>query len=420
MKLYQKSELKDSRIFFDKKPPMFLTMFILFILFMIIFAIWMSSWMSKSYIVEANGTITTTDNIYISALSDGVLTSLNSQEGTFVKKGDILFEISSGSEGVQYSALQKQISNTKDKISAINKYINSLNIHQNKMSNSGIEQEYYEKVRYYISSLEDENQTKENNQKSMKQKEEKKTKKEQEIQSLKDQIYKLKDTEEDKAKKEELNSSLETKQSELESLIEEINQLTQTSSSQAEQTKIQLISEAGNTRTALQSTLVELEGQLKAYQSQDALTTVKASQDGYVHYLSTIKEGVTIQKGQTVAEISTNKDDQMIVEAYIQATDISKVQLNNDVKVAINGVNIQKYGTLNGKLVSIDSGTLTQETEQGNIVLYKCLVSLDNKQLHSTDGSQIDVIKSMPVVARIVYEKETYLDWLLELLSFKN
>ena len=182
MKLYQKSELKDSRIFFDKKPPMFLTMFILFILFMIIFAIWMSSWMSKSYIVEANGTITTTDNIYISALSDGVLTSLNSQEGTFVKKGDILFEISSGSEGVQYSALQKQISNTKDKISAINKYINSLNIHQNKMSNSGIEQEYYEKVRYYISSLEDENQTKENNQKSIKQKEEKKTKKEQEIQ----------------------------------------------------------------------------------------------------------------------------------------------------------------------------------------------------------------------------------------------
>ena len=129
---------------------------------------------------------------------------------------------------------------------------------------------------------------------------------------------------------------------------------------------------------------------------------------------------MTIQKGQTVAEISINKDDQMIVEAYIQATDISKVKLNNDVKIAINGVNIQKYGTLNGKLVSIDSGTLTQETEQGNIVLYKCLVSLDNKQLHSTDGAKIDVIKSMPVVARIVYEKETYLDWLLELLSFRN
>lgn len=217
-----------------------------------------------------------------------------------------------------------------------------------------------------------------------------------------------------------MNSTLETKQSELESLQEEINQLNQTSSSQAEQTRIQLISEAGNTRTSLQSTLVELEGQLKAYQSQDALTSVEASQNGYVHYLSTVKEGVTIQKGQTVAEISTNKNDQMIVEAYIQASDISKVQISNDVKIAINGVNIQKYGTLKGKLISIDSGTLTQETQQGNIVLYKCLVSLDNKQLYSTDGTTIDIVKSMPVVARIVYEKETYLDWLLELLSFKN
>ena len=102
----------------------------------------------------------------------------------------------------------------------------------------------------------------------------------------------------------------------------------------------------------------------------------------------------------------------MIVEAYMQASDISKVQLNNDVKVAINGVNIQKYGTLSGKLVFIDSGTLTQETEQGNLVLYKCHVSLDNKLLHSIDGTKVNAIKSMLVVTRIVYEKETYLDWL--------
>ncbi|MFR7590797.1 MAG: HlyD family efflux transporter periplasmic adaptor subunit [Longibaculum sp.] len=420
MKLYQKSELKDSRIFFDKQPPMFLTIFIVFVLMILMLTIWMSSWMSKSYIVEASGTITTTDNMYVSALSDGVLTSLKVKEGQYIDKGDVLLEISSGGEGIQYQSFQKQIKDTKAKISAIDKYIDSLNSHQNKMSNSGMEQEYYEKVRYYFSRLKEENASKENNQRSLKQKEEKKIKKEQEIQSLKDQISKLKDSEEDKLKKEELNSTLETKQSELESFQEEINQLNQTTSSQAEQTKIQLISEAGNTRTTLQSSIVELEGQLKAYQSQDKLTIVEANQSGYVHYLSTLKEGITIQKGQTVAEISTNKENQMIVEAYIQASDISKVQLNNDVKVAIDGVNIQKYGTLNGKLISIDSGTLTQETQQGNVVLYKCLISLDKKQLQATDGTKINAIKSMPVVARIVYEKETYLDWLLELLSFRN
>ncbi|WP_157844065.1 hypothetical protein [Candidatus Stoquefichus sp. SB1] len=58
----------------------------------------------------------------------------------------------------------------------------------------------------------------------------------------------------------------------------------------------------------------------------------------------------------------------------------------------------------------MDSGTLTQETEQGNLVLYKYLVSLDNKQLHFTDGTKINAIKSMLVIARIVYEKEICLD----------
>lgn len=420
MKLYQKSELKDSRIFFDKKPPIFLTVFIIFILFVIIMALWISSWMSKSYIVEASGTITTSDNMYVSSLSDGLLVSLVADEGTYVHQGDVLFQLSSGSNGVQHDAIQKQIDDAHAKTKAIDKYINSLNKAKNYMSNSGIEQEYYEKVRYYLTVLNDENTANENNQKTLSLKQTKKTQKEQEIQAIKNQISNLTASDEDLLKKEDLETNLETKKSELESLMQEIDQLKESSSSQAEQTKIQLISEAGSSRTALQSSLVELQGQLSAYQSQDALTVVKASNEGYIHYLTTLKEGVNIQKGQTVAEISTNDDSQMIVEAYIQASDISKVKVQDDVKVAIEGVSVQKYGTLSGKLNSIDSGTLTQETENGNMILYKCLVSLDEKELKSTNGTSIDVIKSMPVTARIVYEKETYLDWLLDLLSFKN
>lgn len=98
MKLYQKSELKDSRIFFDKKPPIFLTVFIIFILFVIIMALWISSWMTKSYIVEASGTITTSDNMYVSSLSDGLLVSLVADEGTYVHQGDVLLQLSSGSK----------------------------------------------------------------------------------------------------------------------------------------------------------------------------------------------------------------------------------------------------------------------------------------------------------------------------------
>ena len=165
---------------------------------------------------------------------------------------------------------------------------------------------------------------------------------------------------------------------------------------------------------------MEVEGQINTYKKQDSLYDVKATQNGYVHILTTMKNGMTIQKAQTVAEISENKENNMIVEAYIQATDRSKVNVGNEVKVEIQGVNSQKYGTLKGKLIQINQGTLTQESNNGNIVLYKCEVSIKQKELSSSDGEVIRAIKSMPVIDRIVYEKETYMDWLLGMLNFRN
>jgi len=84
------------------------------------------------------------------------------------------------------------------------------------------------------------------------------------------------------------------------------------------------------------------------------------------------------------------------------------------------GTNSQKYGTLKGKLVAIDNGTITQESEQGNMVFYHCNITLLKTQLKASDKSTIQAIKSMPIEARIVYDKETYFEWILKQLSFKN
>lgn len=418
MKLYQRNELKDARIFFDKKPPIFLTIFIIFTLFLVITALLVSSILSKTYIVEAQGTITTEDNTYLGSLSDGILVEMKCPEGTMVNKDDVLFTVSNGSEGVQYQSLTNQLEQLQQKITVMDKYIDSLNKGVNKMSNSGLEQEYYGKVEYYLTLIKEESNTTKNNQEQIKKKEEKKQTKQKEITDINTKISTLTTSEEDVAKKEELTSSLETKQSELESLQTEIEQLQQSTSSQANQTKLQLISEVGTARTTVETSKLEIEGQLAAYKSQDSLLEVKANQTGYVHYLTPLKQGMAIQKTQTIAEISKNEDNLKIVEAYINATDITKVKVGDDVNIAINGVNTQKYGTLKAKLEKIDIGTITQETSNGNVVLYRCTISIKEQELKASNGETIKAIKSMPVVARIIYEKETYLDWILELLSF--
>lgn len=418
MKLYSKNELKDSRIFFDKKPPIFLTIFIIFTLFLLITTIFVSAILPKSYVVEAQGTITTTDNTYVGSLSDGVLVEMKCPEGTLVNEGDTLFTVSNGTEGVQYQSLSNQLSQSKQKIEIIDKYIKSLEDSKNYLNKDGLQQEYYAKVEYYLSVLYDENKSAELSKIELNKKLEKKKIEETEINSLKDQLSKLTDSEEDKVKKEELESKLEGKESELESLKTEIDQSQQVNSSQANQTKLQLISEAGTARTNIETSMIEVQGQVDAYQNQDSLYEVKVNHSGYVHYLSPLKEGMAIQKTQTIAEISKNEDNTIIVEAYIEAKDITKVSINDEVKIAINGVNTQKFGTLEGALKSIDIGTITQETNNGNLILYRCVVSINAKKLKAMNGETIKATKSMPVTARIIYEKETYLDWVLDLLSF--
>ena len=128
---------------------------------------------------------------------------------------------------------------------------------------------------------------------------------------------------------------------------------------------------------------------------------------------------MSVQQNQVIAEISTQQEENYLVEAYVNATDIAKIHVGDSVKVAVSGVNTMKYGTIKGKLVSIDSGTINQETKTGNLLLYRIVITIDEYQLKSKKDT-IQLIKSMSVEARIIYEKESYLEWVLEMLNFKQ
>lgn len=115
-----------------------------------------------------------------------------------------------------------------------------------------------------------------------------------------------------------------------------------------------------------------------------------------------------------------NLEDSMQVEVFIPAHQISRVELEQDVNVAVDGVNVSKFGTIPGKLTSIDMGTISQETAEGNMIFNRGIVSIDETYLEASNGDKVDVLRSMPVTARIVYERETYLNWILNMLQFTN
>ncbi|NQP53343.1 HlyD family efflux transporter periplasmic adaptor subunit [Streptococcus suis] len=467
MKLYNKSELRYSRIFFDKRPPAYAFILIFSTLATLIIAFAVSAYLPKNYIVKARGTSVITGTEYVSALSSGKIVTLHKKEGDSVKAGEVILSLSSGQEGLQTESLTKQLDKLKAKESLFQKYEQSLNEKVNYMANSGEEQEYYGKVEYYLSQLSSENYN-DGSQYAKLQEEYTKLNKlvaeksqlETDLSSYQSQLANLEaelatlsvqetaetnsDSEtnssstdsspnsiqleqlntkisEVKTKIETITSSIQGKGTEIESLQSSIREMERSyndPTSQAYNTYAQLISELGTARAANNKSITELEANLGISTGQDRGLTVSASSDGTLHYVTPLKQGMSVQQNQTVAEIA-GSDREAYIEAFVLATDISRVTVGAEVDIAITGVNSQKFGTLKGAVTQIDSGTITQETQNGNVSLYKVVVALDELTLKK-DEEIVVLQKDMPVEARIVYDNETYLDWILELLSFKQ
>ncbi|HEL2404784.1 TPA: HlyD family efflux transporter periplasmic adaptor subunit [Streptococcus suis] len=467
MKLYNKSELRYSRIFFDKRPPAYAFILIFSTLASLIIAFAVSAYLPKNYIVKARGTSVITGTEYVSALSNGKIVTLHKKEGDSVKAGEVILSLSSGQEGLQTESLTKQLDKLKAKESLFQKYEQSLNEKVNYMVNSGEEQEYYGKVEYYLSQLSSENYN-DGSQYAKLQEEYTKLNKlvaeksqlETDLSSYQSQLANLEaelstlsvqetaetnsDSEtnssstdsspnsiqleqlntkisEVKTKIETTTSSIQGKGTEIESLQSSIREMERSyndPTSQAYNTYAQLISELGTARAANNKSITELEANLGISTGQDRGLTVSASSDGTLHYVTPLKQGMSVQQNQTIAEIA-GSDREAYVEAFVLATDISRVTVGAEVDIAITGVNSQKFGTLKGAVTQIDSGTITQETQNGNVSLCKVVVALEELTLKK-DEEIVVLQKDMPVEARIVYDNETYLDWILELLSFKQ
>ncbi|MDF9825856.1 multidrug efflux pump subunit AcrA (membrane-fusion protein) [Breznakia sp. PF5-3] len=410
MKFHSKEELQSSRIFFDKNPPKYIYLFVFLVCLFIVVCLWFSLYATKTYVVKANGEIITTDNQYITSNVNGTVSEIQKAEGSQVRKGDILFIANNGITGVQGEALLEQLNFAKEKLAAMDLFERSLNEKTNYLENDGVQQEYFGKVEYYLLQVYEDEINLQQQQKEYAKKSEKIVNIEKEIENLR------------KSTAEDSQDEIISKSSEIETLNNELDtlQLQMKSTSQNDKLRTQFISELGSSRTQVETQITELEGNRSASVNEDKTFIAKAQNDGIVHYRIPIKLGMNVQVNQIVAEVSKNDEKDYLVEAYVDAAEISKISEKNSVNISIIGVNTQIYGDLKGEIISIDNGTITQETQDGTILVYRCLIRLEQTKLNGKDDTYIQAMKSMPVEVQIIYDNESYLDWILELLSFKS
>ena len=89
----------------------------------------------------------------------GLSKRLKRKKEHLLKEGDVILVVSNGEENIQRKEYEKILENNRLKKELLVKYRKSLDEKTNYLSDSGVEQEYYGKVEYYLGAIKSENQS---------------------------------------------------------------------------------------------------------------------------------------------------------------------------------------------------------------------------------------------------------------------
>lgn len=363
------SQLKDSRLLYEKKLPAFGYMIVLAVAFLLTAVVIWSIRTPKTYMITSNGVVQSDRKNYVMSAYTGEITQINMEEGQLVEEGDVLFVIKNADMDLQLTQLEEQQKIYEDRISQYGKLVQSIQDNVNYFDAGNADDNlYYSQFEAYKSQVA-QNQL--------------------DVSTYKSYGY----------TDEQIESQLITNQAKITEIYYNAIQSAETA-----------IAEARAQLEAIEAQKIALNQGQEEYE-------VKASQTGVVHMLSDYKEGMVVQAASALASIATEQDKYSII-AYVSAPDAARTHVGDKVDIAVSGLTQSVYGTLEGKVTKIDSDMTTQSSEDGNAsTFFKVYIEPDNTYLVSKEGNKVNISNGMAVETRIQYDEVTYFNYVLEALG---
>ena len=362
MKYYNYSELRESKLIFDRKPPAFGVVMVLLTLAFLVAALCWAGFSTKVYVVKATGIATDAEKINITNSVAGEIKTINVIEGQRVQKGDLLITFDTYQVDLQieqYAAMvelyQTRVDNTNKLVRFINDYqladaetkINPFDKSQPETAKLCSDAEYF--IKYIEQQLElgvDLN--------------------EQKISDIKTQYI---------------------SQNSYYSILDEyVAQITQFSA------------------------------QKRMYEDSRTMYSIVALQDGIVHLTTGLTIGTTIQAGTLLGNIATGNEDNIVFTVSVNATDRSKIAIDNEVEIVVAGVMQTEYGVLKGNVIAVDNDAT--QTQDGN-VYYVVTVKPESTQMFDKKEYIVDITVGMLGECHIKYNETIWLKWMIEQIGIK-
>ena len=161
-------------------------------------------------------------------------------------------------------------------------------------------------------------------------------------------------------------------------------------------------------------------------QYREGVLTLRAPQDGVVKDLSTTTVGAVVQPGAVLVTL-VPRGEALYADVTLNNQDVAFVQPGQAVRIKLAAYPFQRYGMLDGRLLSLspdaqesapgrganDSASASASASASTAGGYKARILLQQQALRGPDGALLPLTAGMRVTAELNQGRRTVLEYLL-------
>ena len=159
--------------------------------------------------------------------------------------------------------------------------------------------------------------------------------------------------------------------------------------------------------SAIESEIAELSARIPALESRVERTSVRSPVNGVINRLNYVTADAYVSTGDVLLEIVPTGSD-LIVETRINPKDIADIVLGQDVKISLTAYDPSRYGRIDGKVINISADALSDQNTGEQYYLVDVSI---NSTLSEDDGTEVTILPGMVASIDVLSGKRTVLEY---------
>ena len=159
--------------------------------------------------------------------------------------------------------------------------------------------------------------------------------------------------------------------------------------------------------SSVKGQIAQTEGQIVRAEQSVRYQEVRAPMSGRIFDIQAGGAGYVANASEPL--LSIVPEGELVASVYVTNKDIGFVSVGMPVEVQVDSFPSLEFGSIKGKLVSIGSDALPPDQEVP-VYRFPLMIELDNQELTTQSGVQLDIQSGMSVSARIKTRKRSVID----------